>query len=105
MGGFGELLSLLGTSGWGEFGALVVFMVTAFLLGRVIPKSTHERELKLVQDLADERKVAADQWKAVAEATNETVQQIVPTMAIVAKFFQETPKSGDKQAVSAPDVS
>jgi hypothetical protein len=93
-----QWLSLLvdsGTSGWALAGTLGIFMLTTLLLGRIIPKSTHERELKMWQDLAEERKEATKSWESVAAANQATLERLVPQMEIVAKFFQEAPKTGD----------
>lgn len=88
------VLGILGTvvaSGWAEFGGLVVFMLTWYWLGKVVSQSTHERELAMLKELADERKTQADEWKAVAEETNAQVKQLVPTMRLVADFFNKVP--------------
>lgn len=98
---WGTLFTNTFASGWGEFGALLLFVFTAYLLGRVIPKSTHERELELVKELAKEREKQADEWKEVATKTNEMVEQMVPQLDVIVKFFSEvpvTPKSGDKRS-------
>jgi hypothetical protein len=96
-----EFLSALGPDGWGTAGGLVLLILGGFIWGKIIPQSTHERELKLWQDLAASRQQEADGWKAVAEDTNAIVKALVPQLQIIVDFFSKvevTPRTGDTGA-------
>lgn len=71
-------------TGWGAFGALVIFFTVAILRGWIVPKSTHERELA-----ASDRR--GDEWKETALESRKTVAELIRSQAIVKDFFEKVP--------------
>lgn len=71
-------------TGWGAFGALVIFVTVAVVRGWLVPKSTHERELKA----ADRR---GDEWKETALESRKTVTELIRSQGIIKDFFEKVP--------------
>jgi hypothetical protein len=93
-----EFLQALGPDGWGTAGGLVLVLLSGFIFGKIIPQSTHERELKLWQDLASARKEESDGWRSVAEELNGTVSKVLPQLDILVEFFNKVdvvPREGE----------
>lgn len=66
-------------TGWGTCGSLIVFMAVSLFRGWVVPKSTHERELKA----SDKR---GDEWKESTMQARDLAQKLVESNEIVKKY-------------------
>jgi hypothetical protein len=100
-----EFLQALGPDGWGTAGGLALLILGGFIFGKIIPQSTHERELQLWKDLADARMAESAGWKSVAEESNSIVKELVPRLDLLADFFKKmdvTPRPGDTQGTDDP---
>ena len=66
MEAFPELPGIWGLTPWGALLGLIVLFLISIQRGWIITKSSHERELKLVQERAED-------WKEAAKSTEETI--------------------------------
>lgn len=71
-------------TGWGAFGGLVIFIVVSLIRGWLVPKSTHERELK-----ASDRR--GDEWKETALESRKTTNELIRSQQVVKDFFEKVP--------------
>lgn len=66
-------------TGWGACGSLVVFIAVALIRGWLVPKTTHEREIRA----SDKR---GDEWKETAMEGRATIAKLIDSNEIVKEY-------------------
>lgn len=82
-------------TGWGAFGGLVIFITVSLIRGWLVPKSTHERELK-----ASDRR--GDEWKETALESRKTTNDLIRSQQVVKDFFEKVPVRSTQGGESIP---
>lgn len=72
-------------SGWSAAGGIVIFVTVSLIRGWLVPKNTHERELKA----SDTR---AEEWKETALEGRETLSKALDANAIVDEYRRKEGK-------------
>lgn len=62
---------------WGLLILVVTMVVLALLSGRLIPKSSHERELKILEGRAEKAEDREKTWQAAAMTWQQTAQEAI----------------------------
>lgn len=62
---------------------LLVGVVTALLLGRLIPRRTHDSQIKGIKEVAD-------LWKSAAETKEKTLATVIPLLEMIKENDQAT---------------
>lgn len=77
-------------SGWSACGGIVIFVAMSLIRGWLVPKSTHERELKA----SDKR---GDEWKETAMVGRETIDKLIDTNVIVKEYREKDVKPPQRE--------
>jgi gas vesicle protein len=78
-------MTALASSGidWIVNGGIVVGIITALLFGRLIPRRTHDSQIKNIKEVAD-------LWKTSAETKEKALAVLVPAVDKLVKYAETT---------------
>lgn len=87
------------------YGALLTVVISLILVGRLIPKGTHEKILAAANKRGDEWKEAAEKSAELAAAQSEQLAKFAEASKTPSEFFETIMRGGEDHVRKEEDAS